>query len=828
MKDLLAKSIYSYYTRNVIVKTSDRNFQSLKVCFDSRAYFSTIGENLVSKLQLKRIDLNKSVNISARAKIISQGKFKVKSYVLITAFSCDGLYAFQPIVAFVIKKSSHTGLTFGARDFEKSLVADNTFKLQNRTQFHWYDLYADKLLPAKRQAKIALQNYKSTKSISKCHQAMLVELKKRLISVRSSVDSCCIPITQLSWYSFLPQINKMLKLSLSKMLLQNKSHYNVPLRGGGLHISKISGEELARAIKKSANIDETKYYTLHSHSVSQIETHNINLLHFKVPLHILEFCNKMALLEIIQQHGIYVGQRSSKATIMEAIKEHECAQLSCCQNAVTIFQKTDEKCKQNIRISSQSSVTFPPEPSSKTLTEKIVKDYYNDLSPENIREEGCAVCGVLTQEKRLIDIDQKLFDFDLLKDISGTCTRVARKSDSERIRSISEPVLDPDCSKICRICYKSLKKGKVPNSALVNGNWIGKIPQELQELTFVEKLMIARVRHNACIVKVEKSGQYKMRANVICFESPIPKLYHTLPPKKSELDEIVAYLFIGPNQPSEEDHTRTPLLVNKDRVLRALEWLKLNHCDYADLSISKKNLDEYPENVPPFVINYRRKNIEQPSPESLASNREEEKEGCDNGEVPFIVHTMTANELDQRRANFDFSGLKKEALDHLIKGNSAIGIGRSQEPVPTFNNPQQYPQAFPWLFPYGLGGIGNSNGSQKSLSHKERIKSLLMYHDKRFQLDKYFPLMVMNQTQVKAACTGGTLLTKKGNFAYIAERLMHVDINILTEMQERMSKGEHVSPQTDAEKLCYNIIHDIDYIAYHIDNSLTGKKKYEK
>jgi len=39
-------------------------------------------------------------------------------------------------------------------------------------------------------------------------------------------------------------------------------------------------------------------------------------------------------------------------------------------------------------------------------------------------------------------------------------------------------------------------------------------------------------------------------------------------------------------------------------VAKALEWLKLNHRDYADLEISHKNLESYPEDSPPVVIHY--------------------------------------------------------------------------------------------------------------------------------------------------------------------------------------------------------------------------------
>ena len=87
-----------------------------------------------------------------------------------------------------------------------------------------------------------------------------------------------------------------------------------------------------------------------------------------------------------------------------------------------------------------------------------------------------------------------------------------------------------------------------------------------------------------------------MASHVIAFESPVPKIYHRLPPPVEHLDEVLAILFTGPCKPTEEEYKRTPLLVRRARVADALEWLKLNHVDYADLEIAYDELEKYPEN----------------------------------------------------------------------------------------------------------------------------------------------------------------------------------------------------------------------------------------
>jgi hypothetical protein len=110
-----------------------------------------------------------------------------------------------------------------------------------------------------------------------------------------------------------------------------------------------------------------------------------------------------------------------------------------------------------------------------------------------------------------------------------------------------------------------------------------------------------------------------MKANAIMFANPMPKIYDVLPPPLEEIDEVLAFIFTGPCQPTPDDFKRTPFLVRRQKVSEALEWLKLNHCDYYDLEISQRNLSEYPENGPPVVVDYYKSDTNK-DPESAAVN----------------------------------------------------------------------------------------------------------------------------------------------------------------------------------------------------------------
>lgn len=99
---------------------------------------------------------------------------------------------------------------------------------------------------------------------------------------------------------------------------------------------------------------------------------------------------------------------------------------------------------------------------------------------------------------------------------------------------------------------------------------------------------------------------HKLRANVICHTIPIPKVCSILPPPKEDLEEVLAFTYIGSTPPTLEDFKHTPFLVCRNKVALALEWLKLNHIDYMDIDISYKNLAQYDKKIPPVYVLYQK------------------------------------------------------------------------------------------------------------------------------------------------------------------------------------------------------------------------------
>ncbi|KIM40842.1 hypothetical protein M413DRAFT_44362, partial [Hebeloma cylindrosporum] len=158
------------------------------------------------------------------------------------------------------------------------------------------------------------------------------------------------------------------------------------------------------------------------------------------------------------------------------------------------------------------------------------------------------------------------------------------------------------------------------------------------------------------------------------------------------MSEVLAFVFLGSARPTEEDLQRTPMLVRRNRVAAALEWLKLNHADYADLTISKKNLETYAVTGMPVAIDYRETNEDQGNkiPSAMSKFDAENEEGTAEGPCPFTVHGLTGEEY----STLTIAGLKIRALQHLDKNGSSVGFGHEVQPESMYNNPQAYPQMF--------------------------------------------------------------------------------------------------------------------------------------
>ena len=131
------------------------------------------------------------------------------------------------------------------------------------------------------------------------------------------------------------------------------------------------------------------------------------------------------------------------------------------------------------------------------------------------------------------------------------------------------------------------------------------VSAELSDLSYAEKLLIAKICTNYCMMRLE-SGYHKMHAKAVLIPNPVPKIYHKLPTHNYEMDDVLSFVYTGPLPPEKLDLQCTPFLVRRHKVTNALRWLNVNHCNYTNIEISEENALSYEEGEPPMTIEYHK------------------------------------------------------------------------------------------------------------------------------------------------------------------------------------------------------------------------------
>ncbi|KAJ3559087.1 hypothetical protein NM688_g550 [Phlebia brevispora] len=565
----------------------------------------------------------------------------------------------------------------------------------------------------------------------------------------------------------------------------------------------------------------------------------------KMPLPVLaRMCTKQELKKIYDLHHVrYPGNSKNIAQLVDIIDRHVCH--STCKCALASFNRPlfDTSLSQptvwRAPINPQPEVSlhvtnnedgspckFPPAPHDIHSVARFVQRWIDATRPSEVAQTPCGICARQLFPKETTQIS--LCD-SILKIMYDACERATEgrvkrtTPDGIMCKNAVEGEGINKTVTICYTCLNSLKKKKtIPRLAMANGLWLGDVPAELNVLNFVEKLLVARYRHNVCTAEIRKGGvRRRMKANAVVFAQPVAKFHAVLPPPRNELDECLVILFTGATDLTKEDFQRTPFLVRRDIVWNALVWLKENHRDYRDARLSRENLITYPEETPPVAVFHNREDAIEPVENRAVFDADIEK-GTDDGPCQFAVHGMTAEEYN----NLSCDQRKLKIAEHLRLGRGVLAYGSHNEPELIFHNPRMYPGLFPWLFPYGLGGFENELQT-RAVPMRTHIKYLLAYHDGRFQRDEYFPFLLFNQEQIRECSYGGYSLVHKGNFRKITEKILNLEVDALASLIEKAKISSYVQPDTDGEKRCLEVLHLMDVVAGRVPISNT-QKKYQR
>ncbi|KAJ7359404.1 hypothetical protein DFH08DRAFT_621607, partial [Mycena albidolilacea] len=204
--------------------------------------------------------------------------------------------------------------------------------------------------------------------------------------------------------------------------------------------------------------------------------------------------------------------------------------------------------------------------------------------------------------------------------------------------------------------------------------------------------------------------QRSASGNVCIHPHEISKLATVLPRPMSELYDEIVIIFVSEDQQATADmFRRTPFLVRRGYILRALVWLKANNPLYHDIEIDMDALAEYPvddDGHVPFPVQHQATNDT-----IRGQNATYTGHGIDTTEAIFAEYAGTDGEIplsvtgtfDVENSEIDLNSRKIEALRQLKAGAAFTKTSTKADTLSTHDNPNVYGMLWPTLFPYGVG-----------------------------------------------------------------------------------------------------------------------------
>ncbi|CAN0161735.1 unnamed protein product [Laminaria digitata] len=287
------------------------------------------------------------------------------------------------------------------------------------------------------------------------------------------------------------------------------------------------------------------------------------------------------------------------------------------------------------------------------------------------------------------------------------------------------------------LCNQCKRDKKVPKAfSDVNHMDPGNIPPQLQGLTQVEQMLIAR----ACaIMRVYrlKGAQRGFGGHVVNVAQDVQEFATSLPRLAADLSVLIVL-----RQGADQD-THNDFVARRSRVEGALRWLRDNNPFYRDIVLDENAFSRSPQHGS--------------NDESSESNAGPEQGGASGGGEVSESYLRSGEETAM---------LEDAAIESMLQGSLRIDRQSNQRrkpvarpnmegtPLNEFKTPVLATMAFPSLFPYGKGDTTNP-ARRRAVSPTEGFRHLLKYYTQgatgagcyRFASHPQFPHWAHNMLQ---------------------------------------------------------------------------------
>jgi hypothetical protein len=260
------------------------------------------------------------------------------------------------------------------------------------------------------------------------------------------------------------------------------------------------------------------------------------------------------------------------------------------------------------------------------------REFYNATSNNAVATYVCGVCA-----RECSNFDNKATPHAVRVDSLPNGQRLIPKTPHPAHDLFDGMLLDPvgvegegeaAVVTVCGECWGDLRKVKdqPPSYALANNMWIGKVPWQLEVLTFPEQLLLAFLYPRVYVFKLypKKIGgrrdaatlQKGMRGNVSTYELDMGGIASMvegkmLPQPPAILASVISVTFVGLGE-LPKGWLHTTFRVRRQFIFEALRWLKGNNPKYyGDVEIDANRIEALPVGeVPPEILSVVRQSTD--------------------------------------------------------------------------------------------------------------------------------------------------------------------------------------------------------------------------
>ncbi|PPQ66487.1 hypothetical protein CVT26_011176 [Gymnopilus dilepis] len=483
---------------------------------------------------------------------------------------------------------------------------------------------------------------------------------------------------------------------------------------------------------------------------------------------------------------------------------------------------------------------------------RVISDWQQAMSPDNISVVVCSVCGTRTKRKETEIVKGKSVDLTLLRnDDLPECARPVTYNFQVYQRAIlnAKGLSDPNTVSdmiICHRCYGSLCSGSMPKFALCNWLYYGKeaLPRDIklafEESSMFERVLISRARCNSICCKFNVNGEDRsdrshqgqqkgIRGNVMVAPLDAMRLHAILPPKIGVKDTMTAVV-VGDRMPTKETISKlSPVLVRKSRIQMLLNFLMTHNAHYApsdDLSYSQENIDAIHDSGDQSDL-----------PKTVEIGHLQMQDGIENINSDYTPRNEDewlpeedVHELMMENVGFTegdaspeaYNAMKVAALERCLSGKPFVASGTGNRMIPDFNNPSILTWLFPHLDPWGIGGFHEKRRKIK-ISLDEQLSHLLNSEDTTFERDPEFPFVLYNMgIKSKVSCIVRFQVSKEQQLRVVSD-LDSIDMNELKALAVALEKNPSYRPQDPGQKKILSLLQKVTMSTH----SLPGSNGYK-